>query len=68
MAQQALVSNTHASGGSGTRNPSKRVDADPCISYRGHWNRRKRLSVTFIRTLHVLFKIALKLARLRKIH
>jgi hypothetical protein len=66
MAQQTLVSHIHSSGLIRTYNPSKRVDADPCPRHRSHWDRQKRLNVTFVCTLHVLFKIALKITRLRK--
>jgi len=66
VAQQAIVNHIHASGGA--RNRSKQVDADPCLRHACHWDRRKCLTVTrtFVYTLNVLFKIALKIARLLK--
>jgi len=37
--QHSQKTEIHALGGILTRNPSKRVAADPCLRPRGHWDR-----------------------------
>jgi hypothetical protein len=57
--QHSQQTNIHALGGVGTRNPSRRLSADPRLGPLGHWNRRSSNLVDY--TCFIIFNLLMVL-------